>query len=247
LFGLRVLVTRPAEQAESLVERLQELGAWVSVQPAIEISEPSDWAPVDAALEKLDQFEWLVFSSANGVRYLLERVCQAHGDLRRLGRVRLAAIGPGTSETLAEYRLKADTQPAEFRAEALADALAPEARGRRFLLVRASRGREVLAERLRAAGGIVEQIVVYRSSDVTSPDGEVAAALAAGQIDWITVTSSAIARSLGILFGEQLRKAKLASISPITTATLVELGFRPAAEAAEYTMLGVAEAILAKA
>jgi len=82
---------------------------------------------------------------------------------------------------------------------------------------------------------------------VTSPDGEVAAALAAGQIDWITVTSSAIARSLAALFGEQLRKAKLASISPITTATLVELGFRPAAEAAEYTMLGVAEAILAKA
>lgn len=245
LFGRRVLVTRPAEQAESLVKRLEELGAAVLVQPAIEISEPADWAPVDAALEKLDRFDWLVFSSANGVRYLLERICQAHGDLRRLGRVRLAAIGPGTSEALAEYRLKADLQPAEFRAEALADALAPDASGRRFLLVRASRGREVLAERLQAAGGIVEQVVVYRSTDVTSPELEVAAALAAGQIDWITVTSSAIARSLAALFGEQLRQAKLASISPITTATLVELGFPPAAEAAEYTMLGVAEAILA--
>ncbi|HUY91243.1 MAG TPA: uroporphyrinogen-III C-methyltransferase [Pirellulales bacterium] len=245
LFGRRVLVTRPAEQAESLVERLQDLGAETLVQPAIEISEPADWAPVDRALEHLDQYDWLVFSSANGVRYLLERICQRHGDLRRLGRIRLAAIGPGTNEALAGYRLKADRTPEEFRAEALADALAPQAAGSRFLLVRASRGREVLAERLHAAGGIVEQIVTYRSTDVTLADPEIASALAAGQIDWITVTSSAIARSLAGLFGEQLRKAKLASMSPITSSTLTELGFPPAAEATEYTMLGVAEAMLA--
>jgi len=244
LFGRRVLVTRPVEQAETLVERLQELGAEVQVQPAIEISPPTDWAPVDRALGKLDQYDWLVFSSANGVRYLLERICQEHGDLRRLGRISLAAIGPGTSEALAEYRLKADVEPDEFRAEALAEALARHAAGSRFLLVRASRGREVLAERLLAAGAAVEQIVVYRSSDVQVAEAEIAAALAAGKIDWITVTSSAIARSLVALFGEQLRQARLASISPVTTATLVELGFPPAAEAAEFTMAGVAEAIL---
>lgn len=245
LFGQRVLVTRPAEQAESLVERLEELGAETLVQPAIEISAPADWTPVDRALARLDQFDWLVFSSANGVRYLLERICQQHGDLRRLGPVRLAAIGPGTTEALAQYRLKADRTPDEFRAEALADALASEAAGRRFLLVRASRGREVLAERLLAAGGAVEQVVAYRSTDVPAAAPEIAAALAAGRIDWITVTSSAIARSLARLFGAQLRQAKLASISPITSATLAELGFEPAAEATEYTMLGLAEAIAA--
>ncbi|HEV7224625.1 MAG TPA: uroporphyrinogen-III C-methyltransferase [Pirellulales bacterium] len=252
LFGRRVLVTRPdgrhaERRADPLAERLQELGAEVLVQPAIEISEPQDWAPVDRALRKLDDYDWLVFSSANGVRFLLERICQKHGDLRRLGRIRLAVIGPGTAEALQAYRLKPDAAPSEFRAEALAEALAPLAAGRRFLLVRASRGREVLAERLIAAGGQVDQIVAYRSTDVDQANPEIEAALAAGRVDWITVTSSAIARSLVSLFGDKLRRAKLASISPVTSATLVELGHPPAAEAVEYTLLGVAEAILAHA
>ncbi|HXT60458.1 MAG TPA: uroporphyrinogen-III C-methyltransferase [Pirellulales bacterium] len=250
LFGRRVLVARPRSQterrAEPLAERLQELGAEVLVQPAIEISEPQDWAPVDRALRKLDEYDWLVFSSANGVRFLLERICQEHGDLRRLGRIRLAVIGPGTAEALEAYHLKPDAAPSEFRAEALADALAPQAAGRRFLLVRASRGREVLAERLTAAGGQADQIVAYRSTDVAAADPDIDAALAAGRVDWIAVTSSAIARSLVSLFGDKLRRAKLASISPVTSATLVELGYPPAAEAVEYTMLGVAEAILAR-
>lgn len=245
LFGRRVLVTRPASQAETLCRRLEELGAEVLIQPAIEISEPEDWGPVDRALERLEQYDWLVFSSANGVQFLLERVCQKHGDLRRLGRIKLAAIGPGTSEALAEYRLRADLLPAEYRAESLAEALSADARGRRFLLARASRGREVLAEQLRAAGGEVDQVVVYRSADVVSADPVVAQALAEGRIDWVTVTSSAIARSLVGLFGDELRKSRLVSISPITSSTLRELGHSVAAEAAEYDMAGIAEAILA--
>ena len=111
------------------------------------------------------------------------------------------------------------------------------------MLVRASRGREVLAEQLRQAGAAVEQVVTYRSTDVTTAEDGVAEKLATGQIDWITVTSSAIARSLASLFGEQLRKGRLASISPVTTETLKELGFEPAVEAKQYTMRGVVEAI----
>ena len=138
----------------------------------------------------------------------------------------------------------ADLVPEQFRAEALAEALAHEAPGRRFLLARASRGREVLAEQLTAAGATVEQIVVYTSTDVEEPDPAVAALLRAGRIDWITVTSSAIARSLVRLFGEDLRRAKLASISPITSGVLRELGHQPAAEAAEYTIAGLVAAIV---
>ncbi|HEV3007100.1 MAG TPA: uroporphyrinogen-III C-methyltransferase [Pirellulales bacterium] len=245
LFGRRVLVTRPSEQTASLGERLCDLGADVLVQPAIEIGPPDDWAPVDGTLARLAEFDWLVFSSGNGVRYLLDRLCQQHGDLRRLGRVQLAAIGPGTAEALADYKLRPDTVPDEYRAEALAESLAVDAPGKRFLLARASRGREVLAEQLRAAGGQVEQVVVYTSRDVPVPDPEIASALTAGKIDWVTVTSSAIARSLSAMFGEQLRLTRLASISPITSAVLRELGFEPAAEAAEYTMAGIVEAILA--
>jgi uroporphyrinogen III methyltransferase/synthase len=244
LFGRRVLVARPRHQADALADLLREAGAEVLFQPAIEIAPPSDWGPVDAALERLDRYDWIVFSSANGVTHLLDRMWERHGDLRRLGRARIAAIGPGTADELLRYRLRADLVPDEYRAEALAGALAGDARGKRFLLVRASRGREVLAEGLRAAGGEVEQVVAYRSLDVQQPDEEIAAALSADRIDFIAVTSSAIAQSLARMFGDSLRRARLVSISPVTSATLRGLGFPPHAEAVQYTMAGVVEAIL---
>jgi uroporphyrinogen III methyltransferase/synthase len=152
-------------------------------------------------------------------------------------------MGPGTAEELIRYGHQADLVPEQFRAESLAEALASQAAGKRFLLARASRGREVLAERLAAAGGIVEQVVVYTSTDVERPSAEAAALLHAGKVDWITVTSSAIARSLARLFSDELRRAKLASISPVTSGTLRELGYEPAAEAAEYTLAGLTAAI----
>jgi uroporphyrinogen III methyltransferase/synthase len=243
LFGKRILVTRPRVQARALVDRLEELGALTLIQPAIRIGPPTDWGKIDAALERLDQYDWLVFSSSNGVEYLLDRLEQKHGDLRRLGKVRLAAIGPGTAEELARYRLRADVVPDQYRAEALADVLAAEPTAARFLLARASRGREVLAEKLAAAGHAVDQIVVYSSSDVEQAEAEILEALEAGRIDWVTASSSSIARSLVRLFRERLRRVKLASISPITSAILRELGYPPAAEAVRYTMEGLAEAI----
>jgi len=325
LAGIRVMVTRPvvadrphpnplpagegtfAARADSLAERLEELGAAVIVQPAIRISPPLDWRPVDDALARLREFDWLVFSSANGVRALLERwrkvvrmsghgvpllgtssvlatgcarhcFCEAVAHDQRGLTVpphekfpRLAAIGPGTADELTCYGLQADLVPEQFRAESLAEALVaaetgtvpvcaqhPQGRsgkrglspfplsGKRFLLARASRGREVLAQRLVAAGARVEQIVVYTSTDVERPDPEIAAMLRAGRIDWISVTSSANARSLARLFGDDLRRAKLASISPITSGVLRELGLEPAAEAAEYTLAGLAAAIAGK-
>jgi uroporphyrinogen III methyltransferase/synthase len=245
LFGVRVLVTRPRHQAEPLAGRLAELGAGVCFQPAIELSDPPDWQPVDHALQQLDRYDWIVFSSANGVTSFLDRLWKTHGDLRKLARVKLAAMGPGTAEQLAQYRLRADLLPDQYRAEALAEALAPEASGRRFLLARASRGREVLAESLWRAGGEVEQVVVYQSRDVDRPDPEIAALLVGGQINWITVTSSAIAQSLVRLFGDDLRKARLASISPVTSETLRVAGHAPAAQASHYTMAGLVEAIVA--
>jgi uroporphyrinogen III methyltransferase / synthase len=242
LLGSRIMVTRPADGPDPLAEQLRALGADVIVQPAIRISPPADWQAVDDALDRLDQFDWLVFSSANGVRYLWERLHQCRPTLPRLPRV--AAIGPGTADELARHGQRADLVPEQFRAEVLAEALAADAAGKRFLLARASRGREVLAEQLTAAGATVEQVVVYTSSDVTEADPETAALLRAGKIDWITVTSSAIARSLARLFGDDLRRVKLASISPLTSSVLRELGYEPEAEAAEYTLAGLTAAIV---
>lgn len=244
LAGQRVLIARPAEQAEALATPLRELGADVLRQAAITIGPPADLAAVDLELSRLDSYDWLVFVSANGVRRLLDRLEQLGGDMRRLGGNRLAAIGPGTTAALAEYHLRPDLCPERHVAESLADELAPQVAGRRVLCVRASRGRDVLPERLAAHGAQVAQVVAYTSEDVTTADPEIAESLAEGRIDWVLVTSSAIARSLAALFGDSLRRARLVSISPITSETLRELGLTPAAEALDHSMPGVIAALV---
>jgi len=244
LMGTRVLVPGSPATSEKLRDKLVGLGAEVILQPAIRITAPPDWKPVDAALNRLDRYDWLVFSSGNGVDGFLERLFARGGDVRRLGGVKLAAIGPGTSERLARYHLQADLVPERANAESLAAALAGGARGRRFLLARANRGRQLLAEELSRAGAEVDQVVVYSSLDVEEPDPDVAADLTSGRIDWITATSSATARSLVRLYGDGVRSAKLASISPLTSAALRDLGFDPAAEAWPHTTAGLLEAVL---
>jgi uroporphyrinogen III methyltransferase/synthase len=245
LFGRTVLVTRPEHPSDHLAARLASLGATVLRQPAIEIGPPRDWTAVDTAIGRLAKFNWLVFSSSNGVEYFLRRLLALGGDARRLAGVRLAAIGPATVAKLAEFHLQADLQPDTYRAEALAEALVPEARGKKILLARASRGREVLAEMLTAAGAVVEQVVAYESRDVSSPKDEVSQTLADEKIDFTTVTSSAIARSLIHLFGEELHKTRLAAISPVTASVLAEHGFSPALIAETYTADGLVNAIVA--
>ncbi len=244
LFGITILVTRPEHQADDLATRLRSLGADVLYQPAIEIAPPDDWSKVDAAIDRLREFDWLVFSSGNGVHFFMQRLLARGFDARRLASARLAAIGPATAEALAEFHLVADIQPDEYRAEALAEALGPQAKGKRVLLLRASRGREVLSEMLSAAGASIEQVVVYESRDVSDADEAIIAALAAGKIDFTTVTSSAIARSLVSLFGNALSKTKLAAISPLTAEVLAEAGYPAAVVAKSYTSEGIIAAIL---
>jgi uroporphyrinogen III methyltransferase/synthase len=245
LAGQLVLITRPGEQARELRELLSALGAEVVEQPGIVVSDPPDWSPVDAAIKRIGTYDWIVFSSSNGVKRLLDRMLIRGGQIEQLSGIQLAAIGPGTAAELERYGLKAEVVPPEFRAESLGDSLRPHAVGKRFLLARASRGREVLPEQLIAAGGIVEQVVVYTSADVETADPAVAAALAAGRINWVTVTSSSIARAIVGLFGDQLRRTRLASISPVTSQALNELDYPPTVEASEYTMAGLAEAMAA--
>jgi len=244
LFGVRVVVAGSPDTSGKLHSQLAALGADVIIQPAIQITDPPDWAPVDAALDRLDRYDWVVFSSSNGVDYLFRRLFDLGGDLRRLGGVKLAAVGPGTAERLTRYHLQADLVPEQFRAESLAQALVGEAKGRRFLLARTTRGRQVLADELEGAGAHVDQVVVYGSVDVEDPDPEVATALSSGEIGWVAVTSSATARSLVRLYGDALRRARLVSISPLTSAALRDLGYEPAAEASRHTVAGLVDAIL---
>lgn len=161
LFGRRVLVTRPRHQAGELVQRLVNLGAVPFVLPTVEIRPLADWAAVDATLRRLHEFHWLVFTSANGVDALLRRLPALGLDLRALGGVKLAAIGPRTAEALGRYHLQADLVPARYQSEhlsaALREAIAP---GQRVLLARADRGRELLREELAQANYPLQDIAV---------------------------------------------------------------------------------------
>lgn len=244
LYGRRVLVAGSPATSDKLRHRLASLGAEVISEPAIRIADPPDWAPVDTVLENLEQYDWLVFSSGNGVDYLFRRLFDRGGDMRRLGNVKLAAIGPSTADRLVNYHVQADVVPEQYNADGLAESLKGDAQGKRFLLLRASRGRELLAEELKAAGAEVDQVVVYSSLDVEDPNEDVTETMAAGKIDWVTVGSSSTARSLVRLYGDDLRNVRLVSISPLTSGALRDLGHEPAAEASPYTTDGLVNAIL---
>lgn len=243
LFGQRILVTRPEHQADDLAHTLADLGADVYLQPAIKISPPHDWAPVDEAIRNLHDYDWLLFSSANGVRYFFDRLFELGDDLRAIGHLRIAAIGPGTADTLTEYYLTADVIPTEYRAESLVASLQNEAAGQRFLYPRASRGREVLPQGLEAAGGEVTNIVVYQSDDCAELSPEVVEAWDDRPIDYVLATSSAIARATVRMLGDRAKETKFVSISPITSDALRAVGVEPAVEATLYSMPGVLDAL----
>jgi uroporphyrinogen III methyltransferase/synthase len=249
LLGKRVLVTRPRHQASDMAARLEELGAVVSLLPTVEIREPDDWTPVDRALAELSSYQWLVFTSVNGVHALIRRLRHTGRDLRALGGVRLAVIGLATADALRRYHLEPDLIPSVYDSESLASALSERVAGQRVLLARADRGREVLREQL-ACVAEVEQIAVYSQVDAIEPDCEALEALRQGEIDYITLTSSNIARSLVRALDEgalQLLRSgavRLVSISPVTSAAIREMGLPVAAEAREYTSEGVVQALL---
>jgi uroporphyrinogen III methyltransferase/synthase len=248
LFGKGVLVTRPRAQAGDLVRRLEELGAVVHVLPAVEIRPPADWAPVDRALAALWSFHWLVFTSANGVHALLGRLRETGRDLRALGPVKLAAIGPATAEALRQYHLEPDLVPEEYRSESLAAVLKQQGRGQRILLARADRGRDVLRQEL-AEAAHVEQVAVYSQVDAALEGVEALTCLRRGEIDYVTLTSSNIARAVLGALDEHCRQrvrsgeVRLVSISPVTSEVIRELGLPVAGEAVEYTTAGVVEAL----
>lgn len=244
LAGQTVLVTRPIDQAESLAAPLHELGATVLLQPAITITPPADWTEVDRAIETLESWDFIVFCSRNGVQHFLGRIWDTGHDLRRLAGVSIAAVGSKTASALGEFHLRADWVPPEFHAESLASELSGKVDGKRVLIIRASRGRDLLADALTAAGADVHQIVGYQHRDVTEIDPNILQLAHAGGIDWITVTSSESGKCLNQRFGNAMTKMKIASISPVTSQSLRELGLTVAAEANPHTMLSLVDSIV---
>ena len=240
-----ILLTRAAHQAEPVKSELEALGYRVLVQPVIDILPPESWTETDDAIQKLcnGHFDWLIFSSSNGIWSFLDRVeHNPHPNPLLEGEgIKIAVVGNGTDAALYQrIGRHADAVPKFFTAEGVADALSVEAKqGKRFLHLRASRGRDVLQRLLTEWGSVVTEIAVYRSVDRTHADPQIVELMRSGKIDFVTVTSSAIAGSLVKMFGELLWRTTLVSISPITSKTLCDLGFPPQREANEASPAGI--------
>ncbi|MFK8111143.1 MAG: uroporphyrinogen-III C-methyltransferase [Rubripirellula sp.] len=247
LFGQTVLVTRPQDQAEALARPLRDLGARVLLQPAICIRPVDDSQDLDRIIESIGDYDFLVFCSHNGVNHFMkELVANTHLDLRDI-RAKIACVGSRTAQTLStNYHLRPEFVPDDFRAEALAGMLADHVGGKRVLIVRASRGKDNLADSLSDLGAKVTQVVAYSHTDLTEADPAIKHSVEAGEVDWITVTSCATADSLHQMLAGSLADAKLASLSPVTSERLRELGYEVAAEADPYTIRSLVENIVAQ-
>jgi len=250
LWGKTAVVTRSREQASRLVELLNAAGARCLEVPTLEIGPPDDLTPLDAALEQISGYDWVVFTSANGVKAFMDRLFGQDKDVRALGRAKIAAIGPATAQALKEYGLAADVVPETFQAEGLLDALTPHVSpGTRILLARAQVARDLLPDGLVRLGAQLDVAPVYqaRAPQSIPPDAE--AALRQGVVDILTFTSSATVHNFAALLGkakfQQLAAgATVAAIGPITRATLSEYGITPQIEPAEFTIPALAAAII---
>jgi uroporphyrinogen III methyltransferase/synthase len=245
LFGRRVVITRAREQASALRHRLESLGAEVVELPSIEI-EP---IPIDlGALAPLADFEWLIFTSANGVDAFFDRGLDPLGlDSRALHGVRIAVIGPGTVSALARRGLRADLIPERFVAESLLAAFPdPSHPGARVLLARAETARDIVPTGLVSAGFSVTVLPVYRTITAT-PDPADLARLRADEIDAITFTSSSTVANFVAVVGERIEPMPaVISIGPITSAAVLEHGFEVAVEADPHDIDGLVTAILSQ-
>lgn len=253
LCGKRVLIARPRAQGEEFARRIVAWGGVPRLLPTVAIQEPADWSPVDLAIQNLAQWHWLAFTSANGVRAFFDRLRLLGYDLRSLGAIRLAAIGPKTADTLRELRLEPDLVPERFQSEDLAAALLERSSpGERILLARADRGRDVLRETL-AAQREVEQIAVYAQVDVDVSASPILDELRRGEIDFVALTSTNIARVLLDAFDDVTRgrvlagDLRLVTISPVTSDEVTRHGLPVAAESAEATLDGVLASLVALA
>lgn len=254
LFGRRIVVTRPREQAGELVEALEQLGANVVEAPTVRIVPPEDYAPLDEACASVGQNDWVVFTSANGVDYFFERLQAGPSDTRALAGVKLCAIGPGTAERLARHGLKVDLMPDEYRAESVVTALRAtgDLAGRKFLLPRADIARELLADELRKSGAMVNEVTAYRTVPVelgrdSGPD--VYRMLLDRKVDALTFTSASTVRNFVRLYGVEpvadlLQPVAIASIGPVTAEAAQQCGIRTTIMPAEYTIPGLVRAIV---
>ena len=254
LFGKKIVVTRSREQAGDLVDLLESLGAEPIEAPMIRVEAPDDYGPLDKAVSEAGTYDWIVFTSANGVDFFMRRLITGGGDIRDLKGVKLVAIGPATAERLARQGLRVDLEPAESRAEAIVQALREtgDVKGKRFLLPRADIAREVLPEELRRHGADVTEVTAYKTvlAEIEREgDPDIYRMLLEKRIDVVTFTSASTVKNFVQIFGadqspDLLNATKVASIGPVTAEAAEQCGIKTAIMPKEYTIPALVQAIV---
>jgi uroporphyrinogen-III synthase len=249
LSGVRVLVGRARHQAGALSGELRKLGATVLEIPFIEIRKPRSFQALDSALKSLADYDWLILTSANGVEAMWERLIQLRLPKANLKHLRVAAIGPATKKAIEQRGSNVDVVPKEYVAESVVHSLWRRVNGKRVLLVRAKVARDVIPRELRRAGAQVHVVEAYETVVPQSSRTRLRIALAnpLRRPHVVTFTSSSTVRNFVALLrsrGAILEGIELASIGPVTSSTLRELGLRVDIEAKEFTIPGLVEAIM---
>lgn len=250
LFGKRIVVTRARSQASDMVARLTELGANCVECPVIKVVPADDYKALDEVILKIKDYDWLVFTSVNGVDYFFNKLFENGKDVRCLGNLKTAVIGPATAERLKTYGITTDILPESFRAESIVDAFKNETvSGKKILLPRAKEARTILPQELIKMGAQVDEIHVYKTILDADQGQTLIKLLEAGEIDIITFTSSSTVTNFKSLlptdrFDALIKSVTIASIGPITSETAQKNGFTVHISAEEYTIPGLCEAIL---
>ncbi|WP_320044144.1 uroporphyrinogen-III C-methyltransferase [uncultured Desulfobacter sp.] len=250
LFGKKIVITRARAQASGLVAELNRLGAQCIEIPTIKIAPPEDKKPLEAAIDNLDQYNWLVLTSVNGVKFFFDTLFKKGKDARALGHLKFACIGPVTKERLADYGIISDILPETYQAESVVDAFSGlDMTGKKVLLPRAKKARTILPEQLTHMGAQVDEVTAYETRLASEGKALLIDMLKAGDIDAVTFTSSStVTNFLNLLDGQNppalLDGVLLASIGPITSDTIRAQGLKPDIEADAFTIEGLIAALL---
>ena len=251
LFGKSVLVTRPRDQAPDLSTLLAAYGAEPVECSTLEIVPPESWERLDKAIIELQAYDWLVFTSVNGVRFFMERLRAQRHDGRRLAGLRICCIGPGTAQELERYGIRADCIPVQFQAEGLVELMKQAGvAGQRVLIPRAETARELLPQQLRAMGADVNVVTAYRAVSPTIDVEDLKARLRRHEIHYLTFASSSTVRNFCQLFDSQeelqqlTKQSTVACIGPITAQTVKEEGLAIGVVASENTIPALVDSMV---
>lgn len=251
LFGKKIVITRARAQASSLVSMLEKLGALCIEIPTIRIVPSEDTTPLKKSIDRISCYDWLVFTSVNGVQFFFNTLFEMGKDVRILGHLKFACIGPATRQRLKDFGIISDILPETYRAESVVKAFSNiEIKNRKILLPRAKKARTILPEELTKMGALVDEIAAYETWLNTEGRQELTALLGKNEIDAVTFTSSStVSNFMSLLESENhkdlLKGVKKTSIGPITSETARSFGIEPDIEAEEYTIKGLVNALLA--